>query len=142
MSTFYLNWAAFEVSTAELVDRTTHTVELHHPEHENIRLAVRSTPIPKGMTVRQVAARRMAEEMVHLAGYTVLENREIEWCEVQGVEVVARFRNGRVMYYQRQVHFAPDDVVRSFSLAGPIVSRAACDEWFEQIRTSLRMRLD
>jgi hypothetical protein len=44
------------------------------------------------------------------------------------------------VFFQRQVHFELGGVLRAFSLAGPLASRAACDEWFEQIRTSLRLR--
>jgi hypothetical protein len=137
-----MNWAAFELPAAELVDRTTYVIEVRHPDHEGIGLLVRQMPMPFGKTVRQLAAERLAEEMASLSGYTVLENRDVLWCETPAVEVVARWRSGGVVFVQHQVHFAPDGVLRSFSLAGPIASRAACDAWFEQIRASLRFRAE
>ena len=140
MSTFYMNWAAFEVPTAEVVDRTTYNVQIRHPDHESIRLVVWHMEMPPEKTVRQLAARRVAEEMVRLEGYTILEQRESLWCESPALEVASRWRHEGTVYYQRQVHFAADDKCRSFSLAGPFTSRTACDEWFEQIRTSLRVR--
>jgi hypothetical protein len=97
---------------------------------------------PLGKTIRQLAAQRMAAEMVRLAGYAVVEQREVAWCDTPAFEFASRWRNEGVAYYQRQVHFAPDGLWRSFSLSGPLVSRAACDEWFEQIRTSLRLRVE
>lgn len=142
MSTFYMNWAAFELATAEVVDRTTYTVEIRHPDHEKIRLVIWYMPAPLEKTVRQLAAQRVAEEMARLDGYTVLEQREVSWCDTAALEVASRWRHQGAAYYQRQAHFVPDGLWRSFSLAGPLASRAACDEWFEQIRTSLRMRDD
>ena len=140
MSTFYMNWAAFELTTAEVVDRTTYTVEIRHPDHERIRLVVWYMPAPPEKTVRQLAANRVAEEMVRHDGYTILETQEVRWCDTAALEVASQWRHEGVVYYQRQVHFVDGDRWRSFSLGGPLASRAACDEWFEQIRTSLRMR--
>jgi hypothetical protein len=140
VSTFYLNWAAFELPEAEVIDRTTHTIEIRHPDHESFGLVVRQMPMPFGKTVRQMAAERMAAEMARLSGYTVLESREVVWCDAPGIEVVARWRGEGEVFFQRQVHFELGGVLRAFSLAGPLASRAACDEWFEQIRTSLRLR--
>jgi hypothetical protein len=140
MSTFYMNWAAFEVSTADVVDRTTYSVQLRHPEHENIRLVVWHMAAPPGKTVRELAARRVSEEMVRLDGYTILEQHESLWCDSPAVDVASRWRHEGAVWYQRQAHFVLDDLWRSFSLGSPLASRAACDEWFEQIRTSLRTR--
>ena len=140
MSTFYMSWAAFEVTTAEVVDRTTYSVQIRHPDHEGIRLVVWYTEAPPGKTVRQLAARRVAEEMARLDGYTILEEREVSWCDTAAIEVASQWRHEGAAYYQRQAHFVPDGVLRSFSLGGPLASRTACDAWFEQIRTSLRMR--
>jgi hypothetical protein len=141
MSTFYMNWAAFEVATANVVDRTTYAVQIEHPDHEGIRLVVWHGEFPVGKTIRQLAAQRMAAEMVRLAGYAVVEQREVAWCDGPAFEFASQWRNEGITYYQRQVHFAPDGLWRSLALSGPLVSRAACDEWFEQIRASLRLKL-
>src|SRR5262249_39410791 len=113
MSTYYMDWAAFEVSTAEVVDYTTYTVQIPHPDHERIRLVVWYTKIPPEKTVRQLAARRVAEEMARLEGYVVLEQREALWCDLPALEVASRWRHEGTAYYQRQVHFAADDKCRS-----------------------------
>jgi hypothetical protein len=140
MSHYYMNWAAFEVSTAEIEDRTTCSMQILHPDHEDVRLVVWHMQVPVGKTVRELAARRVAEEMARLAGYTILEEREVPWCETPAIEIASRWRHEGAVYYQRQAHFAPDGTLRSFSLAGPIASREACDTWFEEIRASLRLR--
>jgi hypothetical protein len=140
MSTFVMNWAAFEVSTAEVVDRTTYSVEIRHPDHEKIRLVVWHLHAPPDKTVRELAASRVAEEMLRHEGYSALENREVPWCGGPAIEISSRWRHEGAVYYQRQVHFVMNGLWRSFSLGGPLASRAACDDWFEQIRTSLRVR--
>jgi hypothetical protein len=142
MSTFYMNWAAFEVATAEVEDRTTYSVRLQHPDHKDIRLVVWHMQAPPGKTVRELGARRVAEEMMNLTGYTILEQREALWCDCPAIEIASRWRHEGAAYYQWQAHFVVDALWRSFSLGGPLASRAACDEWFEQIRTSLRMRAE
>lgn len=140
MSTYYMNWAAFELSTAEAVDRTTYNIQIRHPDHENIRLVIWYMEAPLGKTLRQLAASRVAEEMARLSGYTILEQREVPWGDAPALEIASRWRHAGAAHYQRQAHFITDDLWRSFSLGGPLASRAACDEWFEQIRTSLRLR--
>jgi len=135
-----MNWAVFELSTAEIEDRTTYNLQLEHPDHPDVRLVVWHVQVPIGKTVRELAARRVAEEMARLDGYTILEQREVAWRETPAIEISSRWRHAGAVYYQTQAHFAPDDTLRSFSLAGPIASRAACDAWFEDIRASIRMR--
>lgn len=142
MSTFYMNWAAFEVSTAEVVDRTTYCMQIRHPEHQGVRLVVWHMAAPPEKTVRQLAAQRVAEEMARLTEYTVLETREALWCDSPALEIASRWLNGGAVHYQRQSHFVVDDQWRSFALAGPLSSRDACDRWFEEIRTSLRMKAE
>lgn len=35
-STYYMNWAAFDVPGVSIVDRTTHVVGLAHPDHPDV----------------------------------------------------------------------------------------------------------
>jgi hypothetical protein len=140
MSTFYMNWAAFEVSTADVVDRTTYCMQIRHPDHEGMRLVVWHMEAPPGKTVRELAEKRVADEMTNLTGYVVLEVREALWCDLPALEVASRWRNEGAAHYQRQVHFVVDDLWRSFALAGPLASRDACDACLEGIRTSLRLK--
>jgi hypothetical protein len=142
MSTFYMNWAAFEVPGVEVVDRTTYCMQIRHPEHDGMRLVVWHMEAPSGKTVRQLAANRLADEMARLEACAVLETRETLWCDSPALEVATRWRHDGAVHYQRQVHFVEDDRWRSFALAGPLTSRAACDACFEQIRTSLRMKAE
>lgn len=142
MSTFYMNWAAFEVSTAEVVDRTTYCMQIKHPDHEGVRLVVWHMAAPPEKTIRQIAAQRVAEEMARLSGYVVTETREALWCDGPALEVASHWRHEGAVHYQRQVHFVVDGLWRSFALGGPLESRDACDTWFEEIRTSLRIKAE
>jgi hypothetical protein len=137
-----MNWAAFELPEVPLVDRTTHVIEVKHPEHEDVALVVCRIDFPAGKTLRELVAGRVADEMARLSGYTVLENADAEWVGVPAVEVCSRWRHDGKVIYQRQAHFAAGDAWTFFALSGPLASRAACDAWMEQIKRSLRLRDD
>jgi hypothetical protein len=135
-----MNWAAFEVSTAELEDRRTHSMQIRHPDHQDVRLVVWHMQVPLGKTVREFAARRVAEEMTRLEGYTILEQREVPWCETPAIEIASRWRyEGPCTTRGRRTSRPATPCGRSRSPA-PIASGAACDTWFEEIRASLRLR--
>jgi hypothetical protein len=139
---YYLNWAAIDLPDVPFVDRTTHVIDLAHPDHPDMTLVVCRERFPAGKTLRELAARRVAEEMTRLVGYSVIENGDAAWASVPAIEVTSRWRHEDRLIYQRQAHLAADDAWVNISLSCPIESRAACDEWFSQIASSLRLRTD
>jgi len=142
MPAYYLNWAAFELPDVPFVDRTTHVLDLAHPDHPDMTLVVHRERFPAGKTLRELAARRVAEEMTKLAGYAVIENGEAAWAGAPAIEVSSRWRHKDSVVYQRQAHLAVDDAWVCMALSCPIESRAACDAWFTQIASTLRLRTE
>lgn len=137
-----MNWAAFELPEAGIKDRTTHVVEIAHPEHEGITLVVYHEDFPPGKNLTQLAASRVAEEMARLKGYSVIERTETEWAGTPAVEVASRWRHEGKVIYQRQAHLAVEGTWTYFALSGPFAARETCDAWLERIRGSLRLRSD
>jgi hypothetical protein len=140
MATYYMNEGAFEVPEGAFVDRTVHALEAAHPEHGDVSLLVRRVPFPEGKTLRELVQARLDVEKQHLAGYTIIEEREAAWAGAPALEIAVRWRHEGKVLYQRQAHFALDATWMSFSVRSPFESRAACDGWLAQIRDSVRLR--
>jgi hypothetical protein len=138
---YYMNEGSFELPGVAIADRTTHVVETKHPDHD-VTLVVCRSAFPAGKSVRQLARGRVLDEMTRLAGYTVLEEREALWAEVPAVELTSRWRHEGRVFYQQQAHLGLTDTWLFFAMSAPIEHRAPCDAWFEQIRSSLRIRGD
>lgn len=142
MPTYYANWAAFELPDARCTDRTTHLVEIDHPDHPGVQLVVYRGDFPEGKTLRQLVAGRVAEEMARLDGYGVIESVEVAWADAPAVEITSRWRHDGKAFYQRQAHLVVEDAWTYFALSGPFTSREVIDGWLAKIRASLRVRSD
>jgi hypothetical protein len=141
VSTYYMNWAAFELPDPA-ADRTTHVVELPHPRHPGITLVIYHEDFPAGKTLTDLVAARVADETIRLAGYGVLERTETEWAGQPALEVASRWRHEGRAIYQRQAHLAVGSTWTSFALIGPVEAREICDAWLDGVRQSLRLRSD
>lgn len=142
MPAYYTNEAAFDLPDIGFADRTTHLLELIQPAGEEIALVIVRDAMPAGKTLRELVASRVADEMVRLKGYTILETREAAWSTAPAVEVASRWRHEGAAIYQRQAHLALEDQWLYLALSAPFARRARCDEWMEEIRTTLRLRSD
>ena len=140
MGSYSTNYASFSFTDVDVVDHTTHRLELHHPDHPEIILVVYRRPIPAGESPRDLSAERIAAEMTLLSGYKVLENRDVECAGNPAMDVASRYRHDDRVWYVRQTHVVIGGLWTAFAISGPIDSRAAIDRWCEEMMTGLLIR--
>jgi hypothetical protein len=138
-----MNEGAFEVPGTSVTDRTTHVVNARRGDHD-LSLVVVRLPVPQGRSLRQLAQGRVLDEMARLSGYSVLEERESEgeaaWDGLPALEVASRWRHDGKAVYQKQAHLALSGTWIYFALSTLFEGRAEADAWFDQIRSTLRLR--
>jgi hypothetical protein len=140
LGTYATNYASIRLAGVDVVDHTTHRLELVHPDHSDVILLIYRRPIPAGKSAREVSADRIAEEMVRLNGYTVLENRVLEFAGNAAVDVASRYRADGAIWYVRQAHVVIGGLWTAFAISGPLASRAAIDTWSETMMSELLVR--
>lgn len=142
MSTYYANEAVFALPDWKFVDRTVHVLEspLPGPGDVPLSVAIRRVPMTEGKTLRALVDEEIATTTEKTKGFTVMDDEEITVAETTGILIRARCRFRDVAHYQRQAHFAYDDTWIALAVAGPSTDRAACDETFERIVSSLTWR--
>jgi hypothetical protein len=138
--TYYMNEGAFDLPDGiEADDRTTHVVQVRRQGFELTLVVVRA-PLPPGKTIRQIADARVLDEAARLSRYQVLGDIETSWDGCPAVEITSTWRHEGRTIHQRQAHFALGSRAMHFALSTSLDGRAAADEWFEEIRASLRRR--
>jgi hypothetical protein len=135
-----MNFGTFDLGGATFRDRTTHVLELIHPECESAALVVFRAPLPEGKTLRQAVASRVADEMVRLSGYSVLHDADVEWQGTLARDISSRWRSDGRVIYGRQAHVLLDGTWLAFAMSAPFESRDACDAWLDEIMTSFTPR--
>jgi hypothetical protein len=140
MPRYTMNFGSFDLEGATFVDRTTHVLELTHPDHESAALVVFRAPLPEGKTLREVVAKRVADEMVRLSGYAVLHDADVEWDGRPARDVSSRWRSDGRVIYGRQAHVTLDGTWIAFAMSAPFESRDACDAWLDEIMGSFTPR--
>jgi hypothetical protein len=140
MATYYIDEARFALPDKDLVDRTVHVLEAKLPGGDALGLLVLRRTVEEGKSLRDLARDHVADDARRLGGFVVIDETETTIAGAPAILVSSRWRHGGAVLYQRQAHVAVHWKWMLFAVTGPLAERAACDEAFEGILSSLVWR--
>jgi hypothetical protein len=140
MTTYYLNEASFALPDREYVDRTVHVLEAKLPGGDALGLLVLRRPILEGQTLRELCKGHVDDDARRLGGFAVIDETQATVAGAPAILVRSRWRHSGKALYQRQAHVAVGWMWMLFAVTGPLSERAACDEAFESVLSTLAWR--
>jgi hypothetical protein len=140
MTKYAMNEGYFDLPSRGFVDRTVHVFEASLGGDDELGLLVCRTPIPPGRTLRDVVIEHVKHEAKRLAGYAILEERELRWADSPAIEVLGRFRHEGRVVYQRQAHLAALGTWMLFAVSAPFEHRELADTSLDQVLETLVLR--
>ncbi|APR81788.1 Hypothetical protein A7982_07137 [Minicystis rosea] len=141
MTTYYMNEAAFDLPDVGFVDGTVHSLEVALPRNRELRLLVARFPLTEGQAFGDAITAHVRKQSARVSGYAVTERRDTEVHGRAAVLLRSRWRSDEVKFYERQAHIAATPAARMvIAMTGPAVEQAACDEHFDRILETLKLR--
>jgi hypothetical protein len=142
MASYYLNEAVFDRSERPFVDKTIHGLEAKLESEATLGVLVHRTPVAGDKPLRALVDENVALNKKRLIGYDVLEECAAPVGGVAGILLRTSWRNERRALYQAQAHVVVDGRYMVFAVSAPLDERAACEETFDSILTTLTWRTE
>jgi len=139
MGEYFMNEAAFDLPSG-FVDRTITYLENQMEDGTGIVLVIEREPLPEGLSLREAAAKHVAESRVRLRGYSVMFEQANEVASVPVVEIGSRWRDDDGFIYRRQTHLVVGSTWLIVAGESPLELREACDQVVDQVVQTLRIR--
>lgn len=140
MSTYYVDEAVFELPDLAFADQTLHRLEMPLERGAPLEIEIRRVPMGRGQSIRQLVDAELAQDGSKLGGFSIEEEQETFIDGSPAVFVRARLRANDAVYRQRKAHVACAETWITIAVTGPDDERAAGDEAFARIVTSLEWR--
>lgn len=141
MSRYYTNEAVFDLPDIGFADSTVHSIEVRLPRNRELRLVVARFPVPAGEDFQEVIAAQVKRQAARISGYAVTERRDAEVAGRPAIVLRSRWRKDGARFYERQAHVAASAETRMLiAMTGPATAERACDEHFQRILDTLKLR--
>lgn len=135
-----MNDGAFDLLDAGFVDKTVTFLEGTGPSGEPTSLIVERGPVPKGETLASLVKGHVDGANRRLVGYSVLAQQGIEVVGLEGIEVIARWRQDDAMVYSRQAHIVLGRTWMILAAESDVRDRAFTDEVLSRALATFRPR--
>lgn len=142
MASYYLNEAAIDLPERAFSDKTIHGLEAKLPGEKTLGVFVHRRSVEGHKSLRELVDEQVKLNEQRLMGFTVLDDEGTVVGGVPGVVLKTRWRSEKKELCQLQAHVVREGQHMIFAVSGPLDERAACDETFDSILSTLTWRTD